>query len=410
MMVMAHRISAMLRITVLVVLAGLSACRKQESSVTDAREPIQFNCSQVEVTTKADGSYVTDDMLVTGKHFAVYAWDTGDEFLSEDPYTDFGSPAFMNQLDVTYQNNSDKGKNNTYPGDYFWPLTTTPPYCYSFLAYYPYAASSGITGPTFSSGNVGVYGFTAKSEAKDMVDFCVSDVSNDIVYGTTYTAYPGTVGLTFRHTLTRVQVKFVKAADVDEDTHIYIEDAKLVNIRKEGTLTVTYAQFIDNVSDPANPQVRPGIGLKGTTTLNWATDPDIKGNYELSIGGVDPNPAADPDPIDVDLDYTQTVRPDEVFLMVPQAILKVDEPLGNPSPQAISFRWRVGSAPASDATLILDECVKAVGSVERAGITAWEPNMSVVYTVVIKAKPIEFAITASIREWEDEDGYYTIIP
>ena len=102
-----------------------------------------------------------------------------------------------------------------------------------------------------------------------------------------------------------------------------------------------------------------------------------------------------------------------VFMpVVPQAILKVDEPLGDPSPQAISFRWRVGSAPApaSDATLILDDCVKAVGSVERAGITSWDPNMSVVYTVVIKAKPIEFAITASIREWEDEDGYYTIIP
>ena len=125
---------------------------------------------------------------------------------------------------------------------------------------------------------------------------------------------------------------------------------------------------------------------------------------------MDPDPDAVPDHIDVDLDYTQTVRPDEVFLMVPQAILKVDEPLGAPSPQAISFKWRVGNAPASDATLILDECVKAVGSVERAGITAWEPNMYVVYTVVIKAKPIEFAITASIREWEDEDGYYTIIP
>ena len=144
--------------------------------------------------------------------------------------------------------------------------------------------------------------------------------------------------------------------------------------------------------------------------MNWATDPDVKGDYELSIGGVNPDPAAVPDPVDIELDYTQTVRPDEVFLMVPQAILKENEPLGNPSPQAITFRWRVGSAPASDATLILDECVKAVGSAERAGITAWTPNMSVVYTVVIKAKPIEFAITASIRAWDDQDGYYTIIP
>ena len=409
-MVMSGRISSLLRIMLMLVLAALSACRKQGLTAPLPQEPVQFSCRQVEVSTKADASYVTDDMLVSGNHFAVYAWDTSNEFLSANPVTDFGAPALMSQLDVTYQNNNDKGKNNTYAGDYFWPLTTTPPYCYSFLAYYPYAAGSGITAPVFSDGNVGVYAFTAKGESKDMVDFCVSDVSNDIVYGTTYTAYPGTVGLTFRHTLTRVQVKFVKAADVDEDTHLYIEDAHLVNIRKQGTLTATYAQFIDDVSDPGNPQVLPGYGRKGTTTLNWATDPDVKGDYELSIGGVNPDPAAVPDPVDVELDYTQTVRPDEVFLMVPQAILKENEPLGSPSPQAITFRWRVGSAPASDATLILDDCVKAVGSAERAGITEWAPNMSVVYTVVIKAKPIEFAITASIRAWDDEDGYYTIIP
>ncbi len=397
-MVLANRFSAMSRVMVLIALAALTACHKP-----DAREPIKFSCSQVEVSTKANASYITDDALVSGNHFAVYAWDTGNQFLSADPYTAFGAPALMNQLDITYQNNNNKGQNNTYSGDYFWPLTSTPAYCYSFLAYYPYAASSGISGPTFSADNVGVYSFTAKNKAEDMVDFCVSDVSNDVVYGNTYTAYPGTVGLTFRHTLTRVQVKFVKASDVDEDTHIYIEDAKLVNIRKTGNLTVTYAQYVDDITDPENPAAAPGFGRKGKTSINWATDPDIFGPYELSINGVDPDPDV---PTVADLGYTQTVSPEEVFLMVPQTLYKENEP----TPQSITFNWRVGEESATPASLILDECVKAIGSAERAGITAWTPNMSVVYTVVIKAKPIEFALTASIRKWEDEDGYYTIIP
>lgn len=314
----------------------------------------------------------------------------------------------MDSLDVRYRDNADKGKNNTYSGDYFWPLNHTPEYCYSFFAFYPNTADSGIKA-TISAGNVGVYSFTAKTKVEDMVDFCVSDVSNDVVYGNTYTAYPGTVGLTFRHALTRVQVKFVKSQDVDEDTHIYIEDAKLLYIRKKGSLTVSYAQFINDAVDP--PVAAPGFGRKGTTSLNWLTDPDVKSNYEISISGTDPDPDPDEDPltddaIDVELDYTQTIGSSEVFLMVPQTIRKENEP----DPQAISFRWRVNNAPASDALLLLDESVKAVGSVEQAGITEWRPNMSVLYTVVIKAKPIEFTFTARIVEWGDDEGYYSIIP
>lgn len=392
-------------------LACVLSCGKPGDLEPVSREPIRFSCSPVSVTSRAGASYVGDDALTEDQHFAVYAWDTGSGFLPADPVAAHGAPAFLNNLDVHYRDNADKGKNNTYSGDLFWPTSSVPAYDYSFFAYYPYAAGSGITGPTFSAGNIGQYGFTAKGDVAQMVDFCVSDVSNDVVYGRpyTYSAYDGTVGLTFRHTLTRVQIKFVKAQDVDEVTHIYIEDAKLVNIRKNGTLTVSYAQYIDAVTDPENPAVAPGYGRKGTTSFLWATDPDIKGDYEISLYHTDPDPVAVP-PVEVDLGYSQTVYPDEVFLMVPQTILKEGEPLGSPSPQGISFRWRVDDAPATDDLVLFDESVSAIGSSMSAGITEWTANMSVVYTVVIKAKPIEFALTASIVPWDDDSGYYPLIP
>ena len=401
-----YRFFALSKVSLLLALVLMAAaCRKLVEP--EKGEPILFGCHTVEVETRADdGIYVGEETIPSNQHFAVYAWDTGNQFLSNDPVTNFGAPALMNGLDVTYVNNSDKGKHNTYTGDHFWPLTRDPEYCYSFFAYYPLAAGSGITPPVISAGNVGQYAFTAKSSVNQMVDFCVSDVSNDVVYGTTYSAYPGTVGLTFHHALTRVQVRLIKSRDVDEDTHIYITDAKLVNIRTTGTLTVSYGQFIDDVTDPEHPAAAPGFGRKGTTSLNWLTNPDICADYDISLYGTDPNPDATPDPVEVEIQYQQPVGVGEVFLMVPQNIQMVSEP----SPQAITFNWKLGDAPQEPATLILDECVKAIGSSVKAGITAWGPNMSIVYTVVIKAKPIEFALTASIRKWDDESGYHTIIP
>lgn len=403
----------------LVALAGITACTRSEVPQKEEalqRMPISFNCFPVHVSTKADAAhYVGGETLPVATDFAVYAWNTGDGFLTDDP----GTPDFMNPLVVEFNNNNNKGKNNTYTGDYYWPISNTPAYAYSFLAYYPYnedPSDTGITVKSFDSipsGKVAQFEFRAKDDVEDMVDFCVSDIANDVIYGSTYSPYSSTVGLTFHHALTRVQIRFVKSRDVDEDTHIYIEEAKLLNVRKEGVLTVSYAQFMNEEVEPA--VAAPDYGRPGTTTLSWTTDPDIKGNYEITINGVNPQQDTDPldeidDAVSVDLNYTQTIAVSDVFLMLPQRIWKEGEPDLYPSPQTIQFHWKVGGDDQPMADLLLDECVKAIGSHENAGITEWTQNMSVVYTIVIKAKPIQFEVLATIRPWDDVDGYYPIIP
>ena len=375
----------------LLALAGVSACSKPDN---DGMAPIRFTCAPlVEVSTKANDSFISGSgPLNSGQHFGVYAWNTGGSYLSTNP----GSPGFISTAwDVTFANNNDKGKNNIYdPGavDNFWPRSSG--YDYSFAAYYPYGGA-GITGPTWTSGTVGVYGFTMQSTAATMVDFCVSDIANDITYGATNSGIDGTVQLNFRHTLCRVQFKFVKAQDVEEDLHIKILDAKLKNVHTKGTLTATYAQHTPS----------PGYGLAGTTTLNWSGQNTLA-DYEITLNGVDPNPDASRK---VELDYTQTVATSDVFLMVPDEVRESSDPI---AAQQLWFQWNVNDGEATTTALWLCDCVRAIGNPTLADID-WEANSFVTYTIVIRAKPIEFSdVAVTITPWNAQpevNGYYPII-
>ena len=429
---MTYRIVAL----VLTALVGLSACRKHADETSSATRysdiPILFDCQgAVEVATRADDDfYISNEQLITGQYFAVNAWDTGAGYLSTNP----GAPAFMTQLPVQYQNNRDKGKNNTYTPvvsgvgknmddwmDQFWPRDGSA-YRYSFCAYYPYNADADVTGisaPTFPTSTVGQYAFTAKSSVEDMVDFCVSDVANDQVYGHTTSDYAGTVKLNFHHALTRVRVKFLKASDVSDATAIELLDAQLLNVKTEGTLTATYAQYEDP-SDPGVPA--PGPDRVGTTSLAWS-GVDTQVDYQIRVRGVDPDPDALPDPVKILLPKSMELLPDDVFLMVPQDIVEPSpgDPHDSEDPdddaQAILFKWTIDHNYAEPkATLLyLSESVKHPGDPTPADVS-WGVGDSVTYTVVIHATPIHFddtgvEVLVSVAPWpvEDVNGYIQII-
>lgn len=387
----------------LLLLPLLNGCR-QEEAWQEERLPICFAGTSVDVQTRAGSSFLSGSgPLVSGQHFGVYAWNTVSSWLGEDP----GNPNFMNGVDVTFANNNDRGANNSYTGldnemDRYWPRSGGADYDYSFCAYYPYGGA-GITAPTFATG-VGTYAFAVQSTSASMVDFCVSDVANDIVYGSTNSDYPGTVALSFHHMLTRVQVKFVKATDVDTDFAIKIWDARLEGVLSTGTLTATYAQAAS-----------PGRAVPGTTTFTWS---GLGGStsYEITLNGTDPGPyAADEDEgKKVALGYTQTVATSDIFLMIPQTMLSS---AGGDTSQRIHFWWSAADADeATESTLYLDDCLQAVGSNAKADID-WEMGQFVTYTIVIRATPIEIGkfsadplVTVSIAPWpgKDVEGYVPI--
>lgn len=412
------------RLLLIAVLAAVS-CQTHETreDLSGTRAPLLFNCSPVSVTTKAGDTYVSNSnlQLRTGKYFYVYGWNTGASYLSDAP----GTPSFFNPaLKVQYSNNDNQGSNNTYntsalrqPLDQYWPQGATP-YDYSFFAYYPYPedddpATYGISTPDFvdpGAGKIAKIPFVAKKDAgatlavDKMVDFCVSDIANDQVYGHTTSTYPGTVDLTFRHMLTLVQIKFVKSRDVSSDTVIELLDARLENINTEGDLTVAY-----------NPPAEPGQDVMGTTSFHWI-DVDTPESYEITIGGVDPSydsgtgTATNPIP----LGYNQALTTSDIFLMIPQYLW----PYGHANRQLIHFWWRVdGGAVQETEDTYLSESKKAIGSDDSSGISEWRINQMVTYTVVIRTAALEFGtstdpeLTVDIAPWpvEDVNGYVQII-
>ena len=410
------------RLLLIAVLAAAS-CQTHETQeeLSGTRAPLLFNCNPVSVTTKAGNTYVSNSSLQLRQYeyFNVYGWNTGASYLSDDP----GVPSFFNPaLTVQFVNNNNQGSNNTYDHstlrnslDQYWPQGSTP-YDYSFFAYYPYdddPAEYGISTPDFLTppdGKIASIPFVAKKDAPgnsavdNMVDFCVTDIANDQVYGHTTSPYPGTVDLTFRHMLTLVQIKFVKSRDVSSDTVIELLDARLENINTEGDLTIAYT-----------PPAEPGEDVLGTTSFHWL-NVDTPESYEITIGGVDPSynestgVATDP----ITLGYNQALSTSDIFLMIPQYLW----PYGNANRQLIHFWWRVdGGAVQETEDTYLSESKKAIGSDDSSGISEWRINQMVTYTVVIRTAALEFGtadepeVTVDIAPWpgEDVNGYVQII-
>ena len=383
-------------------LALVAGCAKIENHAPDGntQHAIGFSNYTPKALTKAGDTYVSGTSLVANKQFAVYAWATTyGNFLAVNP----GAPAFMNPAVVTWVDNNNEGANNTYSPLKYWPAGTTPDNL-SFAAYYPYGGA-GITVPSFTTG-VGTYAFAAQGTSAAMVDFCVADIVNDQVYGNTNatsgTANKGTVALTFRHQLAKVQFKF-KTDNNDANTEVKLVDAKLYKIQTTGTLTATYAQ-----------NATPAVNAAGTTTTTWSAQAiaDTPVVYDVTLNGSDPETSNK-----ITLTTTaSTVADGDIFLMVPQAMIAPTFSATPNTPANLSSNaqyllvtWDVvtdGVTTTNTQALYLDQCTTTDGGDTQANID-WAKNTFVTYTITIGPKPIYF--TASVVAWDTEqNGYFNV--
>lgn len=387
-------------------LALVAGCAKIENNAPNvaAQHAIGFSNYAPRTLTKAGDTYAASTTLINGKVFDVFAYATanGTSFTTAATGTQF-----MNAVDVTYTTGGDAdATKNTYSPLRYWPSGDAPAWL-TFWAYYPVQESNGITytAPSGSNG-LGSYAFTAASSSANMVDFMVSDVVNDKIYGTAagdHIAVNGVVPLTFRHQLTKVQFKF-KTTSLTGTT-IKLVDAKLNNIKTAGTLSAAYTA----------PSASP---FAGTTETTWGAQA-TPANYEITLNGVDPvvetagtyvtlgttalpaaagteNPAAD------------------IFLMVPQDMVDKD----GTSPQSLSVTWDVITTDGSNEVttrntqvLYFKNDLKNGDDPSAAGYAAaeinWTKNSFVTYTITIGPKPIQF--TAEVGNWgAEQNGYFNI--
>ena len=374
---------------------ALASCAKFETSTVsenDGNMPIGFTNYAPTSLVKAGDTYVSGTTLVENKQFAVYAWNTTyGNFLTANP----GAPAFMNPAVVTWKGDTTDGDGNTYTPLRYWPSGDTPDNL-SFTAYYPYGGA-GITAPTFSNNTVGVYAFEAQSTPAAMVDFCVADVVNDQVYGSTNTAHDGTVNLPFKHQLAKIQFKF-KTTTLESGTTIKLTDAKLQNIKTKGTLTATFTQA-----------GTPAVNTLGSTNTTWSAQAkaDTPVVYDITIGG---NDVSGSNKVALSTEETTPTTAD-IFLMVPQDM--VNSPAADE--QKLVVTWEVitdgGATVTNTKTLSFKTDLKNGDDPNAAGYGAaninWAKNSFVTYTITIGPKPIYF--TATVDEWATEqNGYFNV--
>ncbi len=378
----------------------LASCAKVETTTKNTmaeNAPIVFsNYAPKSITKAAAANYAAGNVLIANADFDVYGWATanGTSFDGTNGVKSNGHD-FMEWYTVTYKADGDSdGSKNAYPDGYrYWPSGDTPDYLH-FYAYYPSNGETGITAP---AAGLGAFSFTAKTTAATMVDFMVADVVKDKTYDNC-TPTAGTVALTFRHMLTRVQFKFKTTQAVVDDTHttIKVTDVKLYNALTTGTLTSAFN------------------GTATTTTWSAQGTPSAS-PYEVYVNGAD---------ID-NFELTATAAPAtnnaaDIFLMVPQEMITpafsntphTTTNLSN-KPQYLLVNWDVitdGVTTHNSKALYFDTDLKTTDNITGPAATYdldWAKNASITYTLTIGPQPILF--TATVEDWTPElSGFFNV--
>ena len=364
-----------------------ASCAKNEiTSVNEANNhAITFGSYSPRNLTKADAAnHAAGATLVDAADFDVYGWYTA----NGTSFDGTNGTLFMDWYTVTYKTGGEtngNGKTNLYPDGYrYWPTGSTPKFL-SFYAYYP--SNDGTITP---AAGLGAFSFTAEDEAKDQVDFMISDVVKDQTYDNTNSGVKGEVHLTFHHQLTKVKFRFKTTADVADASksriEIYLKDAKLSGIKNSGTLTTSF---------------------NGTATSTvWSAQAGNKG-YEVFINGAD----IDNKLLTANAEDAKSLDAD-MFLMVPQEM--VDK--AGTNPQALYLKWDVkdlvtGDITENEATVYFKNDLKNGDDPDATGYAAkeidWVKNLFVTYTITISPQPILF--TAEAAAWDPlDEGFFNI--
>ena len=383
---------------------ALASCAKVETyKVNNEQVPIGFTNYNPRSLTKVDvGNTVgTDNKLVAGSKFGVFAWPTA----NGTAFDGTGTPSFMNNVAVTYADGGDTdATKNTYSPMRYWPTATAPekPSWLSFFSYYPVA--SGVTAP---ANGLGDFEFTAQSTAATQVDFMIADVKNDLEYGTAtgeHIAVDGVVPFVFKHQLTKVQFYFKTGVDENGKeldptvVKVTLKTAELRNIITNGKVNVSYAGGTTTIA--------PWAAADAPATATFA---DLYAGSGLELAKTAKTPAG--------AAYAATYpTPAAAYLMVPQT-LKNDGAVetkdaatneANVTDQILKVTYEVeylntdnGSGANNKDTFTAYTSLKVIKDGTDTEIP-WNKNTIVTYTIALGKGLHPVLFTANVTDWAEE--------
>ncbi len=331
---------------------ALLSCSKGDSE-PDYQKPMGFSGYTARSASKANGSFASGNELPANQAFGVYAYNTGSS-TTFDPETTY--PVFMGNVAVTYTGGgaSDDTK-YTYSPMRYWPNSKESNRL-AFFAYYPHNGA-GITPAGFTD-----FAFTVQALPANQVDFMLSDVVPNQIYGAT-NAGTDVVKLSFYHMLT--QVRFKGKTDAPAGATVKVTGLTIEGVFNKGTLA-------------------PDVAAASST---WTVDETSTADYELTLKDI----ALPSTTVDPSAEAAALTEANQTLLLLPQTLS---------DDAALSITYSITTTtPARTITETVSVPLKSL-------LATWERNGQVVYTLNIGLHPIE--ISASAEDW-DEGDYIIIV-
>lgn len=221
----------------------LASCSKNETVDVPQGKAIGFSNTFVDNATRS----VVDPSFTVGTlgNFAVYGFTQNGQIFNGVPVS-----------------SADNGSTWTYNPIQYWVKGNQ----YAFAAIAP--ASVSVSGETLHGNSVADYkvGMTVSFTNDGKTDLVYAAADN-VNADETFMASPKTVGLTFKHQLSKVKFSFKN--NVSGAYNIKVTDVKITDAKSSGTLTVSTAA--DNAwSNVTGNDLVLSFGAAGTTDANTA--------------------------------------------------------------------------------------------------------------------------------------------
>ena len=353
----------MKKLFVMAALVGvaLTGCMKNEVYVPTCDTPISFEVANYEAQTRANGAFAYDS-------FGVNAWSR-DAAASE-------SVLMMDGVTVSEAN--DKWTTTT---PYYWPINGTV----DFIAYYPttvkptieykYDGTDTYTYPTYTVGNVDL--MYADKAVRFSANTAADDNESDFGFGTGAYGFEGVPTL-FHHALAKVNFNVQNAYPAETAnsniTYEIVVDNITLSTYNTGTVTLTNNRTTTPASRGAWSVANNVWTTSGSlATLTWEEDDDA---------------------ITVLADDSVVPYAERIQYVLPQTLS---------DNVTVSVTYTVSQKQKGTPISVKQYTPDAI-KLNTMGLTSWEMNKNITYTISIIAKSNQILFAPAVEEWSTDDA------
>lgn len=335
--------------------AVLTGCMNEEVYEPKSDTPISFEVANYVVQPRAAGAFDTNET------FGVDAWSTD---------ATVGTVKMMDSEVVSYVSTSKKWTTAT---PYYWPINGTV----DFIAYYPTSVKPTIV---YDYAGADKLSYGSATEPCTVTDIDLMYADKAIRYSANVEAFGFTgVPTYFRHALAKVnfQVQNAYPAETNNSAITYEIVVNSITLNTYQTGSVTLTNSSTTASSPGTWSVTGNVWTPTSdlTALTWKEDTDV--------------------PL---VDNTARVYNERVQYVLPQTLTEK---------VTVAVVYTV-TQKQNGTTISVKKYEPAAIKLNTMGLTSWEMNKNITYTISITAKSNQILFAPAVEDWGTASGATTI--